>query len=106
MKQTFRERMRMAFVFWLARRLPDCKTITPLIGESIDRKISLREKIVIKLHLFTCEACKRYLYQIRLMRDAVKMQESRRDGGEIRRDKTLSLEAKERMRRAVENAGS
>lgn len=49
---------------WLSKRLPDCKDITPTIGESLDRKLGWWERFVMKLHLFTCDPCKRYLVHL------------------------------------------
>ena len=56
---------------WLARRLPDCKRMTRTLGESLDRRPTLREKLVMKLHLFTCDACERYLHQVEFLKNAV-----------------------------------
>ena len=56
---------------WLARRLPDCKRITRTLGESLDRRTTLREKLVMKLHLITCDACERYLQQVEFLKNAV-----------------------------------
>ena len=53
-----------SFRDWLGRRLPDCRDITPTIGESLDRKLGLWERLIMKLHLFTCDRCVRYLDQI------------------------------------------
>lgn len=67
MDQTLRGKLKWQFILFLARRLPDCKTITPTFSASIDRRLTFKEKIVTKLHLFTCEACVLYLEQIRFI---------------------------------------
>lgn len=54
----------------LVRRLPDCKTMTPTIGESLDRELGLWEKFMLKLHLFTCDRCSRYLEHLGLLKTA------------------------------------
>lgn len=67
MDQTLRARLKWQLILFLARRLPDCKTITPTFSASIDRKLTFKERVVTRLHLFTCEACVRYLEQIRFV---------------------------------------
>ena len=64
------QKLKWQLILWLARRLPDCKRMTRTLGESLDREQSWREKLVMKLHLFTCEACTRYLEQIEFLKTA------------------------------------
>jgi hypothetical protein len=65
------QKLKWAVILWLARRLPDCKQMTRNLGESLDRETSWRERLVMKLHLFTCEACERYLDQLSFLKHAV-----------------------------------
>ena len=71
MDQTLRGKLKWQLILFLARRLPDCKTITPTFSASIDRSLTLKERLVTKLHLFTCEACVRYLEQIRFIHNFI-----------------------------------
>lgn len=64
-------KLKWQLILILARRLPDCKTITPTLSESIDRNLTFKERIVTRLHLFTCEACARYLEQIGVFHDLI-----------------------------------
>lgn len=57
---------------WLSKTLPDCRNITPTIGESMDRKLSWWNRIIIELHLFTCDRCGRYLEQLKFLRTTVR----------------------------------
>ena len=103
MKQSILEKLKWSFIFWLARRLPDCKTITPTISESIDRQISVREKITIKLHFITCDACSNYLKQVKFLRQAMQVQEKIfMDGKDISNSK-MSAEAKARIKKALKS---
>lgn len=70
------QRLRLSFIFWLARRLPTCREIIPVFSQSLDRKLSLREWIVARLHLFVCADCVRYLKQLRFLREAFRFQET------------------------------
>ena len=67
MDQTLAGKLKWQIILFLARRLPDCKTITPTFSASIDRPLTLKERVLTRLHLFTCEACVRYLEQIRFI---------------------------------------
>lgn len=49
--------------------LLSCKQATLLASRSIDVKLTLHERLVLKWHLFSCQNCTRYLAQITLMRD-------------------------------------
>ncbi len=54
----------------IARNTPDCRDITRLLSESTDRKLSLRQRLSIRLHYTTCECCERYGKQLQLLRKA------------------------------------
>jgi len=92
------EKIKWAIIFWLARRLPDCKTMTPLLGETLDRKPTLREKLVMRLHLFTCEACERYLGQIKFLKEAMHIHGEKSLEANEFSAASLSSEAKSRIK--------
>ena len=50
--------------------LPACKEIVKIISASLDRKLTLRERIILKLHLMACEPCVHYLDQSQLLSNA------------------------------------
>jgi hypothetical protein len=65
------QKLKWLFILWLARRLPDCKRMTRMLGESLDRNTSWFERLVMKLHLFTCDACRRYLEHVSFLKEAM-----------------------------------
>jgi len=71
MADTIFKKIKWALFRWLVLKLPDCKTITPLLGASLDRKTTWWEKISIRTHLLTCKYCDRYLKQIRFLAEAM-----------------------------------
>lgn len=103
--KNFREKLKWSFIFWLARRLPDCQTLTPTFSESLDRDLTLREKIVMKLHLFTCEACKNYVNQLKFMREAFHVKEKFFASTEEPAPQ-LSFDARERMKSALRTSNN
>ena len=101
MKQSF-SRLVEAFKDWLSGRLPDCKEITPTIGESLDRKLGRWERFVMKLHLFTCDRCERYLHHLRFLKRTL-----RQHGEKIADPDSVSASefrtaSKDRMKRILE----
>lgn len=93
-------KLKWQIILFLARRLPDCKQMTQTLSASVDRDLTFREKIVSKLHLFTCEACQLYVEQIRFLHDA--MQSDRVMGAALESfSPSLSSEAKERIKNAL-----
>ena len=64
----------------ILRTFPSCKEIVHIISASLDRPLTVRERFLMKMHLFACKPCVRYLNQsefvseaIRIMDDAEKM---------------------------------
>lgn len=67
---------------WIARKLkrtfnvaawtylPPCKEIVKIISASLDRKLTVRERVILRLHLAACEPCVRYLDQSKLLSTA------------------------------------
>lgn len=56
-------RLRRARNLLILRTLPPCKEIAKIISASLDRRLTLRERVVMKLHLVACKPCFRYLEQ-------------------------------------------
>ena len=50
----------------------DCKQASQLISQSLDRSLTLRERLSLKLHLFICEFCKRFSQHMRTICVALK----------------------------------
>lgn len=92
------QKLKWQFILWLARRLPDCKHMTRSLGESLDRDPTWRERLVMKLHLFTCEACARYLEQIEFLKEAIHAHGLGPDNDEEAARVTLSGDSKARIK--------
>lgn len=50
----------------------DCKQTSQLISQSLDRKLTLRERCALQLHLILCKFCKRFSQQLQIIRVSVK----------------------------------
>jgi hypothetical protein len=56
-------------IIFLHKTLPACIDMTQLMSQSLDRRLGLGERITLRLHLWICLNCARYLRQIDLLRN-------------------------------------
>jgi len=101
MSQLYQKVKRWAIV-WLARRLPACKEITRWVSDSLDQRLSLRQRIEIRLHLLICIWCERYKQQLLFIRAAMHHASARvEEGDEPFPTSPLSPEARDRINRSL-----
>lgn len=86
------------------RLLPDCKKIVVLASQSLDRRLSWRERITLQLHLITCSACLRFSEQSKFLRRAMGEYYDRCSVDE--NHVTISDEARDRLKTAMNKARS
>ena len=96
------EKAKHAVRFWLLRRLPACKQTVEIISQSMERPLTLRERTLLKLHLWVCMWCLWYMEHLQIMRDALRLQENESDV-DVSTTTRLSDEARERIRRSLTN---
>ncbi|HJR09206.1 MAG TPA: zf-HC2 domain-containing protein [Pyrinomonadaceae bacterium] len=96
-------KVRHAVRYWLLRRLPTCKEIAPLMSESMERRLTARERVALRVHLWVCVWCEWYLQHLRLMREALRQRAAQSDVEEETSPASASLsnEARERLKRAL-----
>ena len=89
--------------YFFLRRLPTCKQMAPVMSESLERPLTLRERITLKLHLWVCVWCVWYLENLRTMRAALRARAAHEEAAadEVDSAVKLSEEARERIRRAL-----
>jgi len=88
--------------YFLLRRLPTCKQMAPVMSESFERPLTLRERVTLRLHLWVCVWCVWYLEQLRTMRSALRARAAHEEqADEVDSAVKLSEEARERIRRAL-----
>ena len=49
-----------------------CKQASQFISASLDRPLTLRERFVLKLHLFICDKCRQFSQHLQTIRVAIK----------------------------------
>lgn len=76
----------------------DCKHASRLVSQSMDRQLSLRERLGLRLHLLLCDACTQFSRQMTLLQQAVRQWSSR-----VENDTRLTLpgDARQRIAAAV-----
>src|SRR5688572_29286274 len=97
------EKTKHSVRFWLLRRLPACKQTVEVISQSMERPLTLRERVLLKLHLWVCMWCLWYLEHLQTMRDALRAQEDQNDDPDVSTTTRLSDEARERISRSLTN---
>ena len=50
--------------------LPPCKEMVKIISASLDRKLTFRERVILKIHLWACQPCVRYFEQSQILQNA------------------------------------
>lgn len=53
---------------WLAQRTPSCSEMARLSSTSLERPLTLRERILRLAHFLACDWCLRYARQLRFLR--------------------------------------
>jgi hypothetical protein len=56
-----------------------CREVTRLVLEGEERPLTLRERVVLRLHWLACDGCARFREQVHLMRGALQRWKSYRD---------------------------
>jgi hypothetical protein len=87
--------------YWLLRTLPTCKQTVAVISESLERRLTLRERVWLKLHLWVCVWCVWYQEHLLSMRETLRQQSARVEEEDASSAPTLSPEARERIKRAL-----
>ena len=89
---------------WLVRRSESCREISPLFSAALDRRLTRREKLRVKIHLFICSACFNYISNLRFMREVFQAQEKNFQNEKLH--VSLSPEAREKIKNALKSSRS
>ncbi len=79
----------------LAALSPSCKTAARLQSEALDRKLPLRQRFGLRVHLLLCKWCRRYGKQVAFLRNAAHEHPDEMTGPV---PQTLSAEARDRIK--------
>src|SRR5215510_7465313 len=93
------DKVKHSIRYWLLRTLPTCQQTVEKISESMERRLSFRERVDLKLHLWICVWCQWYMEHLHIIRDTARAQSDA--APEIMTSASLSDEARERIRRRL-----
>jgi hypothetical protein len=74
-----------------------CREAAPLISEAMDHPLPRVERIALRMHLLICRWCRRYQAQLAWLRGVA----GRPNARDTVAQAALSIEAKQRLRRAI-----
>ena len=94
------DKLKHAIRYWLLRTLPTCQQTVEKISQSMERKLTLRERIDMKLHIWICAWCQWYLEHLQIIRETARAKGAESSDLEST-SASLSAEARERIRRKL-----
>ena len=80
----------------------NCKAVTRMVSESLDRKLPFYQRMGIRMHLLMCKLCSRYQRQLLLLRETIRLQAASSE--DIESAIVLPPGARERIKRSIRNA--
>lgn len=81
-----------------------CKDVSFIVSQSLDRKLALRERLGLKLHLMMCNACRRMADQMQLLRAVSLRYQAAAEVESSNAQHTLSKEASDRILARLQQA--
>src|SRR5215211_6054414 len=95
------DKLKHSIRYFLLRRLPTCQRTVEKISQSMERKLSWRERINVKLHLWICAWCQWYVEHLHLIRDVAQTKATQSPDLNSVSGPALSSEARERIKRRL-----
>jgi hypothetical protein len=80
----------------------NCKAVTRMVSESMDRKLPFYQRMGIRMHLLMCKLCSRYRRQLSFLRETIRLQAASSE--DIESAIVLPPGARERIKRSIRNA--
>jgi thioredoxin-related protein len=77
----------------------DCKKVSMMVSESMDRKFPIHRRLLIAAHLLMCKYCNRFKKQLQILRHAVGLEDIHEEV--LDRFPTLSKETREQIKLAM-----
>lgn len=76
--------------------MPDCKEVTRMVSESLDRPLPFSRRVWMRMHLMMCRYCSRFKRQMQVLQDLARLPPATENGGHP--PAGLSPEARERIK--------
>lgn len=95
------QKIKKSIRYWILRNLPACRQTVAMISESMERQLTLRERTLVKVHLWACSWCQWYMEHLQLLRDTLRAQPTEPSEVNFSNAPGLSDEARDRLKRAL-----
>ncbi len=95
------DKIKHSIRWWLLRRLPTCELTVKILSESMERRLTLRERINIRVHLWICLWCVWYFEHLQLMRTTIRTKAEQVPNLDSSSLPSLSSAARERMKQSL-----
>ena len=79
----------------------NCKDVSQLVSESMDRALPFYQRVLVRMHLLMCKYCTRCREQFEAIRAACRYKELH--GKELDASRGLSNDGKERLKKFLKN---
>ncbi|MEZ0300420.1 MAG: zf-HC2 domain-containing protein [Candidatus Methylacidiphilales bacterium] len=87
----------------IGRNTPKCRQVVRILSQGMDKKLSLKTRLQLRVHYLICDWCRRYEQQLHFLRDAARQfPEKGCDGADPKAK--LADSAKERIRQKLKAA--
>ena len=83
------------------RWMYNCKEVSEMVSESMDRALPFYQRVLIRMHLLMCKYCTRVREQFEAIRAASRYEELH--GKELDDSRSLSTDGKERLKEFLKN---
>ncbi len=77
----------------------NCKDVSMMVSESMDRKLPLHRRLLITAHLLMCKYCNRFKKQLLILRSATGLNDF--DEEDLGRPHSLSKDTRDRIKQAM-----
>ena len=91
-----------AMMSFMSKLTPTCDVVTQKLSQSMDHKLSFRDRIGVKIHLMGCEFCERYRKQLLNLQKMFVKYSVTIDNEDILGGTRLRPEAKEKIKKMIQ----
>ncbi|MFC1836449.1 zf-HC2 domain-containing protein [Thermodesulfobacteriota bacterium] len=79
-----------------------CKEAAKLVSESLDRSLTFRQRLSLRVHLLMCRFCSRFQKQALLIKEAARRMAHEDEDSSAASHMSLSPEARDRIKSTIE----
>jgi hypothetical protein len=97
------KRLKSKLFAWILRRFMCCEKAAWLVSQSLDRRLSVRERTTLALHMKLCSHCAQFREQVEMLRKVLRMRDDV-EGPDADLSVSLSQEARARIKKVLQES--